>query len=250
MEVLRVRQIDHSALCSDCNLTKVWSRGLCNTCYRRKSRRGQLEKRLMPVVLAEQQQEILDGLMLGDGCLFKHKPTHKPYLAIQRQQSDRGYLEHHLETFSQFIVQPIVDKMLFDNRTHKTYSFSRMVTRHATAFEPTYLRWYKDGIKQVPNDLVLTPLMIATWFCDDGWIGFSSKSKCAIKLKMSTHGFARDGVIQLATSLNTMYCSGFHVYQDNGASYISAANRPTRLMFEDILQYIPNCMHRKITCLY
>lgn len=203
----------------------------------------------MPSVLSDEQQEVLEGLMLGDGCLFKYRPTHKAYLAICRQTTDREYLEYHRMIFEPFIVQPVVDKSVFDNRTQKTYFSSILVTRHNDAMESTYKRWYKNGVKQVPNDIVLTPTIISTWFCDDGWIGFSSKSCKSLKLKISTHGFAHNDVIRLSEMLSDRYCAGFRVNKDGNASYIAAADGPTRLMLEEIQNYIPDSMSRKISVL-
>ena len=248
MEILRVNKIDHSILCIECNSKKIWSRNLCDRCYRKKARRGGFDRPVMPVVLSDYQKEVLDGLMLGDGCLFKYKPTHNPYLAICRQYTDRAYLEYHREIFEPFIVQPIIDKFVFDHRTKQTYNSSRLVTRHNSAMDSVYERWYQNGIKHIPNNLILTSVVVATWFCDDGWVGFSSKSNKGLRLKMSTHGFAHDDVVALAEMLNRRYVYGFKVYKDHDASYISAAHMPTKCMLEDIAEYIPDCMSRKLAC--
>lgn len=67
----------------------------CKNCATTLLRKGELAKKQFiptPDVLTSLQSEVLTGLMLGDGCLFKAKSHYKPHLAIIRTQDDKDYL--------------------------------------------------------------------------------------------------------------------------------------------------------------
>ena len=56
-------------------------------------------------MLTQQQQEIFNGLMLGDGSLEKHKNGKNGKLKITRAKKDRNYLEYHSKIFQNFTLK-------------------------------------------------------------------------------------------------------------------------------------------------
>ena len=72
-------------ICPRCNRKARPVRGYCINCANVLVKSGELEKIQVdntPKVLTKYQEEILTGLMLGDGCLYRRKETHTPYLLI------------------------------------------------------------------------------------------------------------------------------------------------------------------------
>ena len=60
--------------CAECHEFKKLVRGLCDACYRRLRRSKKIDvipKPILPQELTNIQKEVLIGLLLGDGCLYR-----------------------------------------------------------------------------------------------------------------------------------------------------------------------------------
>lgn len=120
------------------------------------------------------QIEILNGSLLGDGCIIKPKIGNCRFVKEQKD-ANREYLYWHynellpyskkVESISR--LKPIIfpQGTILLPGSHKQAAF-----RTCNHPRLTLLRniWYPNGIKEVPSDIVLTPLTLAIWFCDDG----------------------------------------------------------------------------------
>lgn len=236
--------------CPSCDKhTNLWHRGVCHNCYVRLRRQGQitnLPKKALPESLTNKQHQVLVGHLLGDGCLYKHKPTHNPYFCIQRQSRDREYLEWSAQTFQDFLTRPVFEGTTFDTRTSKEYAWSKMKTKQAPVYAPFYEEWYPEGTKVVPRNLVLTPLILAVWFLDDGCV-MQHKSSSRIRLKLATMGFSEEDVRWLAQLLKERYKAHFSVNKDNGQFFLSTANLGAQAFVAEIEPFLPPGMSRKMT---
>src|ERR1700682_6495498 len=113
-------------------------------------------------MLTKIQEEILIGLMLGDGSLWKGEHGKTPQLCITRAIKDKNYIYYHKMFFSDFISNNgIRETSYYDERTNKIYHRIMLRTGHNDIFNKYYQEWYKDGYKIVPNNLELTPTIIA-----------------------------------------------------------------------------------------
>lgn len=194
------------------------------------------------------QAEILTGLMLGDGCLFKKRPTYTPYLAIQRTLSDIGYQEWLVEEFPGWFESGIRTGSYRDSRTDQEYHFAKCVTRASPHLEDWYSRWYPNGRKIVDRNLELTPLAIAVWLCDDGNVRQAPANRArrgVLQTKFATVGFVDEDVWFLAGLMTRRYDAPFTVARDSGRLNIFASNAATRLMIAEIDGHIPSSMTRK-----
>ena len=237
-------------LCPKCNNhTEVWTRGLCRTCYVMGLRRGEVVKLVHaqpPDKLTEFQEQVLTGLMLGDGCLYKDKPHHLPYLGIRRQITDKGYQLWLAEVFQAFIKSPVKDQSVFDKRTSKTYYSSCLTTRRCAAFEPFYAKWYPEGKKIVPVDLELSPVAIAIWLADDGHVR-TTCSAWRLQLKFSTMGFSPSDSDRLARMLCLRYGEYFSALVDGPGKTVNSSDAGTRALLAEVDPVWPPGMDRK-TC--
>lgn len=224
-----------AGICPSCNrFTSSWTRGYCKSCYVRCLRSGTIQKLDRPKErLTALQEELLEGLMLGDGCLYRRKTTHLPYLSVQRKLEDIVYLNWQAQQFKAHMKRLPYTGETYDQRTRKTYGWCRFVTRRSKAFVEPYGRWYLEGNKEVPDDVKLTPLSLAIWFADDGWCG-SSCSPWRIKMKISTHGFKPHGVERLADLLTQRYHSHFGVGRDGKHFFIHTADVGARALALEI----------------
>lgn len=196
--------------------------------------------------LSKKQEEILIGSMLGDGSLFKNKEAKYPYLCITRKRADKPYLQYEFNYFKQFCsYNELKDEDIFDKRTNKIYLRSKFATLPNEIFLPYYKKWYNKK-KIVPKNLVLTPLICAIWFCDDGCI-FVDKRSNRLKLKLATHGFTLKENQFLVKLLSDITKEFFFICKDNGNYFIGGADNATKAFIKYIESCIPKEMNRKIT---
>ena len=192
------------------------------------------------------QKQILTGLMLGDGCLEKHKHGKNACLRVVRKSTDKPYLMLHAKIFSSFNVK-YGDKEIFDKRTNKTYYQCFLRTSVHPELTQWWTIWYSDFRKIVPSNLELTPLVLATWFADDGSIKIEKR---IYDVKLATHGFTRSEVYSLQEKLKTIFNLNFKVYEDKSAKNPHWTLRLTskgevRKFVQIIKPVFPKAMKRK-----
>lgn len=113
-----------------------------------------------------EQYSIINGSLLGDGCIAKGRGN-KLTCSFSKCQTERRieYLEWHLEKLNPFSSSI----KTYDNYAlGKKYRKSTLITHTHEDFKYLRDKWYPNGKKIVPLDLKLDPLSIGIWFCDDG----------------------------------------------------------------------------------
>jgi hypothetical protein len=158
----------------------------------------------------DKQKEILIGLMLGDGHLEKAKAGKNACLRITRKSADKKYLLEHAKIFANYGVK-CKDRSIFDKRTNKTYFQSVLRTAVHSELTEYWKNWYPNFKKIVPQNLILTPLSLATWFADDGSIKIQKR---IYDVKLATHSFTKEEVIHLKALLKTSFDLNFKMYED------------------------------------
>lgn len=110
------------------------------------------------------QQEIIDGTLLGDGFIQaggKHNLQGR--LGIAHVETQKEWLDLKVSALKGFE---------YNYQYRSAYKQSKGCYRYQTKTSPYWKeqrqRWYQNGRKIIPRDLVLTPIMIATWYMDDG----------------------------------------------------------------------------------
>lgn len=142
------------------------------------------------VKLTNKQQNVLEGALLGDGCLIKHKFGKNAQFAYTSKS--KQHVEFVCNDFLKYSYAEGIKKInTYDKRTDKTYT--RYTFRSITdkGFTPEYERWYIDNIKHLPNDLKLNSLNCLIWYIGDGSICNSSKNTSQT-IKLSTHCFSKE----------------------------------------------------------
>lgn len=108
------------------------------------------------------QLTLIDGMLLGDGKLNR-----QPQLSTSQTCEELVRLKHAalrgLVAAGGVTVNPKVCKDGMPRRDQATFTSSTDVwTRQQRA------RWYPDGVKRVPADILLTDITLAAWYMDDG----------------------------------------------------------------------------------
>lgn len=126
--------------------------------------------------LTERQMEIINGSLLGDGCICRSKKRGNDWFAKGQAPFRREYLEWHYEAlkpYSSRITEstrnrPVCIKGQVSSHPTEKTSGLYFCTGNSVWFTRLREKWYPAGVKAVPRDLELTPLLLAVWFCDDG----------------------------------------------------------------------------------
>jgi len=159
------------------------------------------------------QKQILDGLMLGDGCLTIGCNSRNACLRICRTRRDENYLRRNAEVFKDFITPKGVRySETNDKRTKKKYEQIRLRSVCHPLFTEFYNRWYIDGIKKIPKDLKLTYEMVKIWMADDGCVipPKDKLNRLRFGIKFATHSFLEEEVEFLKNQLDKLFDVSFH----------------------------------------
>ncbi len=201
----------------------------------------------IPQILTTEQKDFLEGLLLGDASIVypnKNKSLY-PRLTVSRKDDDKDYLFWQYDVLKDFYLSGPKSKRCFDKRFKKEYYQYHLQTRTGKIFTDYHKKWYPNGIKIIPRDLQITPLLMLIWFLDDGCIVNSSKNGLTIKL--ATDGFTKDDVNFLSTLLGDYLNEKFNVYKNGSGFIIKAPTLAAVKYIKTIEPIFPQCMQRKIT---
>jgi hypothetical protein len=195
---------------------------------------------------SNEQEEIFVGSMLGDGSINKtSKETYNSHYAVLRKTTDIEYLEWHAKKFNNFCKpDPIRHRSTFDQRTNKTYYASRFRTKSTKLFTNQRLIWYKDAKKIVPNNIQLSPLSIAIWFCDDGNISINNKQ---LLLGFATDSFSEQEVHYLKNLLEASIDYKLIVNKHEKGFIIRGSTGASLALAHTIKNFMPKGMDRKLS---
>jgi hypothetical protein len=185
------------------------------------------------VKLSVFQQQVLTGLMLGDGHLGKLKSNKNAKLSLSRSIKDLSYLQYEFGIFEDF-----VNKIYYDYSIDKRSNKSRDCCSFATIASPTFTKyhdlWYVDKKKIVP-EIELSAVAMAHWIADDGHLSFN-KLPYRLTLELATHSFTKIECMYLISLLESRYNEKFILAPKKKGFIIRAYDSATRAIIADIDQ--------------
>lgn len=203
----------------------------------------------MPETLSSEQEQVLIGGLLGDFYIYQNKNHKNAGISCGRSSKDKEYAQYQADMFETFCNNRLEDIFTCDKRTGKTYHRVWFRTRVAEVFTPYRKKWYPDGKKIVPRDLILTPLICAIWFCDDGTVVLNKKKNKVHSMSLATDGFKKEDVEFLFSLLKDTIGNGFVVqqkrYKGKSAFYIRLQKEAMVSFIKYIDPVFPNSMKRK-----
>ncbi len=124
------------------------------------------------LVLQPEQQCILLGSILGDGCLRFPGRSHHVNLTVEHGEAQKDYVWFKYQGLREWVTTPPkqVTRVYHKDRTRTTTSW-RFSTLSHPLLTSYHTRFYSEGIKVIPEsvgDLVTHPLTLAVWLMDDG----------------------------------------------------------------------------------
>ena len=205
----------------------------------RSASENSLSKFIIP--MTDDMYEVLRGAVLGDGSLIIAKNgvnasfsyTSKSYQHIHYVAKD--FLEYGIKG-------GIRHNDIYDKRTEKTYFKYRFDTIVSPVFTEEYYKWYVDGVKHIPSDLVLTPKMCQIWYLGDGCLRNSSHNNNYQDIHLCTNCFDKTEIENiLLPQLEQFEAKLYYVAKlKNGQkSYAIRIGKKSSII--DFLEYIGDC---------
>lgn len=151
----------------------------------------------MICTLSKQQQDILVGLLLGDGSL-EFNGCKGTRLQVKQSEEKQEYVEWLYNHFAHITRTPPQQR-----KDTKQWYFG---TRFFENLEEIRQLFYKDGIKHVPSTIAEwfdSPLTLAVWFMDDGRLDYRAKSHYAYHIH--TDSFTESDVCVLVQLLRERF---------------------------------------------
>jgi len=188
--------------------------------------------------LSQTALQVTYGSLLGDGTISRLS-AHLSLVHCARQ-------EEYVRLKARALVElsPVVGFGTATARKggpdHATVSCR---TRASRSLRILRRRFYAEGGKIVPRDLVLTPLMLAIWFLDDGHTKVKS-DRCALS-EVACHSFTPDDIEHLLYVLR----------RDIGLDGYTLPSSPGRIHFDGeatlalskvVAPFSPQCMRYKL----
>jgi hypothetical protein len=145
--------------------------------------------------LTEKAIEWINGELLGDGCLQSSSIYSARFNYGSKYPEYIQYVSDILKSFG--IKQGgKITKQYYKETNCYAYLYASL--RYAELFS-IYKKWYPDGKKIIPRDIILTPSICKQWYIGDGSLIYREKGKSYIEL--ATNGFSVSDVRWLVKEL-------------------------------------------------
>jgi len=114
--------------------------------------------------LSDKLSNLLEGELLGDGCITMNGSRSALY---QHGSKYEEYLIWLSGIFADLGLGQVGKICKYWNEEYETFGYHYQ-SRSYPELVPIRQRWYPNGEKIVPQDLILTPIMARQWFIGDG----------------------------------------------------------------------------------
>jgi len=154
------------------------------------SRSGLSLHHISKIALNEKFNNIIDGCLLGDGCISKKtfnytSTSYKHVKCVYDKIFKFGFINKIHKYKNNRNKIKLRDGII--NIKPASYVYTYSIT-NKIIFPPIREKWYKNGTKIVPRDIKLTKITCLLWYLGDGTLSISNNGKNLI-LTLCTNGF-------------------------------------------------------------
>ena len=155
--------------------------------------------RTVKIIPTIEDENVLFGCLLGDGHLTKitNKCKNSCFSYISSKYNHTKFVRDSLLNYSNKIRY----RKTLDNRTNKEYISYRFTTILNEYFTELRNKWYPNGIKNIPDDLILTKSICLFWYIGDGHINQNYKMKSTSELILNTNSFIEKDIDKIVSQL-------------------------------------------------
>ncbi|MFA5054199.1 MAG: hypothetical protein WC565_09080, partial [Parcubacteria group bacterium] len=186
---------------------------------------------------------VLDGLLLSDGSYQRKGDRPTALLRLTQHSRRRGWLDMlvrdlHSNGIESFIGEVTKKVSWLEGRFMPERRYDLLRSLNYAEFVPERVRWYPNGIKAVPPDLRLTPVVLTHWFCGDGRGGDQKGT-----LGFCTDGFSISDVDFLVYRLSEdLGITTLRTLNHRGHPQILVSRRDEAVRLADCVSpYLPEC---------
>lgn len=116
--------------------------------------------------ISKDEKEIIDGILISDGSISASRISGRLSI-ISKYQETIDRIISDLPSIE--FLKPWRYESKLDKRTSKSYTNYQSKSLYYHNLLSEYNRWYKNGVKIIPSDINITPLMCYWWFVGDGY---------------------------------------------------------------------------------
>ena len=140
--------------------------------------------------LTQFQKSIIVGSILGDGYIRIIPKRKNAFLEINHSFKQKEYVDWKYQMLKEVTISP--PKIRKGNGDRIAYRF---YTKQLPEITEIYRLFYRGGIKVIPKNLAIDPIILSVWFMDDG-------SKCGkSNFYLNTQQFSKNNQIKLLNCL-------------------------------------------------
>lgn len=186
-------------------------------------------------------QDVVDGLLLGDGGLSMHGVHRTPTFSMSQSPAQEGWLDDIQRELELHGV--IVRRCVLPPQRGGRGEARQLRTLAYNEFHPYYKRWYSVGSKKqlVPRDLQLTPQALALWYLGDGTVTEG-------RVKFCTHSFSHESVQFLRDQLERRFGWRARVGADGRHPVVWLRwQADMEALWQLVAPYTPECLRYKLT---
>lgn len=202
-----------------------------------------LAKRAAAFAITERVRELVDGLLLGDGWIEQGSVGSR--LCLKQTEAHAPWVEQVTEELCTLGIEwsysrRMAGTVFIKEKEYVQRATCAFRTRSYLYFTQERTRWYPQGKKCIPSDVILTPTSIAHWYFGDGMRG--SKGYHA---RFATDGFPPEDVHLLAQRLSEVFGWTPTVDARNRILLTHTADRASLLVL--VKDMTPSCFQHKLS---
>jgi len=179
--------------------------------------------------------QIFDGVMLGDGGLYRALRAGDPPPLCYRVKESRFSITQSTEAYDHMDWLYSLKKAFVELRVEvssgypkytkcrsrgKVFGSSKLLTLCSPWLTEQRKRWYPKGIKEVPGDCLFTPISLANMWMGDGGASRDPRG-IAVNTHFSTQGFSLSSVEAIEAALRDLGIHTGRGTEDRGISGIA-----------------------------
>jgi len=144
------------------------------------------------VILSNEAKEFIYGELLGDMCIRCYSNYTASIIYTSKYKEYIKWLNKILVKYGIEIsgeIHKSVSKLSYNNKEHLKYHYSSLCYPELLEIRNIF---YKNNIKIVPENLILTPILVRQWYIGDGYLETTNNS-----IRICTDNFTKSEIEML-----------------------------------------------------
>lgn len=142
---------------------------------------------------------VFDGMMLSDGYLEKSARSKNARFSLTCKYKE--FARTFQQRSGSFNWTKPRCSNIYDKRTNKIYKSWKLRSKVDERFTIEHKRWYPEGKKIVPKDLILDKNTIMWWYLGDGYLYRKASRPNYRRIALCTEGFSKEDIDFLKSKL-------------------------------------------------